>query len=483
VLGIALLPLLVGRLGADATGLFIFATTLTGYFAAVEGGVATTVTKYVAEFRATGEPEELNSMLRGSLLMLVVTGLLVAAALMVFAIVAGEALFHETSVEHEAVPTLLVAAATAIAYWPSRLGLAALEGLERYDLSALIQIFGAVVTFVLLMWISAVSSSVPLMTAVFGAVLVLQGVIGAAVAWPSLGVRARLGKWVGSHMRPVMGFGGAMFIIGVSDTLVYSLDRTIVAAFVGASAIVAYEVGLRPQTGVRSVSSIVGAALLSTMSRLFAGGRTDKAHQLILIASFIAVLFTTPIAVLVMVLAKPFVAAWLGDEYVRYAVYAQIFTSSWLVHSNTSVLGSAVFGAGRLRIFVWLTVIGAVTTLALSVVLASQYGTVGVIWGTVIPAWIGVPIWMYYALRHVGLSPKAYFIAVVIPAYGPICLWTAAVVVALTVLTPSGYLGVACFGIVALALLWGPMYPVLRARWRRVISYQDAYDPLVEHSS
>src|SRR5271167_2009842 len=45
---LAMLPLLITRIGATATGLFIIATTLTGYFNSVEYGLGTSVTKYVA---------------------------------------------------------------------------------------------------------------------------------------------------------------------------------------------------------------------------------------------------------------------------------------------------------------------------------------------------------------------------------------------------------------------------------------------------
>jgi hypothetical protein len=40
----------------------------------------------------------------------------------------------------------------------------------------------------------------------------------------------------------LISFGGGLFVIGIADTAIYSLDRIIVAAFVGAAAIVVHEV-------------------------------------------------------------------------------------------------------------------------------------------------------------------------------------------------------------------------------------------------
>ena len=474
IVGILLLPLLVHRIGVTATGLFVFATTLTGYFTAVEFGLATSVTKYVAEYRATGAGEALNSVLRGSLLLMAALGLLIAIVLAAFGLTLGESLFDEPSIADQVIPTFLVAAATALVYFPSRLGVAALEGLERFDRSGLIGIVCSAALLGAMYWVTSWSHSVALLTALFGSALVIEGAICGALAWRQMGVRLGGGRWTGSHMRPVLAFGGSLFVLGFADTLVYSLDRTIVAGFVGASAIVAYEAALRPQNGVRAVSSMAAGALIPTMSRLFAQGRDEAARELILIASLLGVLITTPVAIVVIVLAEPFVVAWLGPQYAHYAVYIQIFTSYWIAHSNTAALGSAIAGLGRLRIFVWLTIIGSVITLLLSIVLTAQWGVVGVIWGTVIPAWLSLPLWLYFALRHVGLDARRYVREVIWPGYGPVAAWAAAFVAAATLLDPQGYLGVLVVGGIALAVLWLAVAPMVRRRWRRAVAFAEA---------
>lgn len=248
IVALALLPLLIDRIGAEPAGLFIFATTLTGYFTAVAYGLGTSVTKYVAEHRVTGNAEQLGSVLRASLMLLLGLGLAIAVALLALALLAGDALFGGPEVRFQAVPTLLVAAAVALFYWPSRIGPAALQGLERYDLCAIIEIVASLVTFGLIFMASGVTHSVPVLTALFSVSLVLEGVCAGACAWPQLGLRRGVGRWRGAHLRPALGFGGGLFLMGLSDTFIYESDRIVVAAFVGAAAIVVYEVALRPQS-------------------------------------------------------------------------------------------------------------------------------------------------------------------------------------------------------------------------------------------
>jgi O-antigen/teichoic acid export membrane protein len=473
LVALVMLPLLVDRLGAEPAGLFVFATTLTGYFTAVEYGIGTSVTKYVAEHRATGADEQLGSIMRASLLLLLGLGLVVSAAVAALALLAGQTLFSGAAVRSQAEPTLLVAAGIAFVYWPSRIGPAALRGLERYDICALIEMLCGVLTLGLIFLASSLTHSVAVLTILFGSVFAIEGIGAGVLAWPHLRLRRGVGRWRGPHLRPAMGFSAGLFLIGLSDTFIYESDRIVVTAFVGAAAIVVYEVALRPQSGVRLIAGLVGSALVSTASRLIAQDRAERLRELVLVGSLYAVVLTVPIVVLILMLAQPLIEAWIGHGYGRYANYAQLFVSYWLLSANTGVLVAAIVGIGRMRVFVWLTVLGAVLTLALSIALTAAWGTVGVIWGTVIPACLGLPLWMHYALAHVGIPKRRYARQVLVPGYLPIAVWTVPVLALARALDPQGLVGLGAFCGATLALLWLALLPMLRARWRHLILDDD----------
>jgi O-antigen/teichoic acid export membrane protein len=468
VISLAMLPLLIDRIGSAPTGLFIVATTLTGYFNSVEYGLGLSVTKYVAEHRAAGDAEQLGSILRASLALMCGVGVLVAAALTLLGVFGGQALFAGSAVRHEAVPTLLVAAATALFYWPSRLGGSALEGLERYDLNAIVQTAAAAITFTLIYAATEWTHSVPLLTGIFCAVMVLEGVCAGALAWPHLGLRRGLGRWRGTHLRPALRFGAGLFVMGLADTLIFETDRLVVTAFAGAVAVVAYEVSLRPHNGIRLINGMVTGALVSTCSRLVAQGRSERLRKLVLVGSLYGTVLTVPFVVLTLVLARPILDAWIGHGYGRYAVYVQIFVSYWLMHACGGPVGSAIIGIGRIRVFAWLAAVGALITLGLSIGLAARWGTIGVILGTVIPAWLGFPVSLGLSLRYVGISWTRFAREVLAPAYLPIAAWTLPIVAADWTLRPSGLLALGAFCAVALTVLWLALLPMLRSSWRSI---------------
>jgi O-antigen/teichoic acid export membrane protein len=466
---LALLPLLIDRVGAAPAGLFLFATTLTGYFASVEYGFGLSVTKYVAEHRVTQDAEMLGSVLRASLVLMVGIGALVGVALALLGLLGAHALFDAPAIRSQALPTLLVAAVTALLYWPSRIGTSSLEGLERYDLSSIVQIVSSLSAIALILVLTEWTHSIALLAAVFGATQVLEGVAAGVLARPQLALRRGVGRWRGAHLRPALGFGGGLFLIGLSETFIYALDRTIVAAFAGAAAIVIYEVALRPHNAVRMISGLIGTVLLSTSSRLVAEDRSERLRELMLVGSLYTVILAVPCVVLIMLLAGPLVEAWVGHGYGRYAAYVQIFVSYWLVYVNTSVLVSAVAGSGRIRELVRLTVVNAVVSLALSIGLTAAWGVVGVIWGTVIPGWLILVPWMHYALREVGIAKARYAREVLIPGYLPIAAWTLPVMGLARVLQPHGVLQLGAFCALALLALWMALLPILRARWRGLL--------------
>lgn len=466
----ALLPFLIDGLGDARTGLFLFATTLTGYFTAIELGVGTGVTRYVAQYRTRGEEEHLASLLRASLALMVGMGAVIGAVLATVGIGLAPTLFDEPGLKDEVTVTLLAAALTALLYWPSRLGVAALNGLERYDQGAVVGIVTSVLKIVILAVMAGAGASVAVLVLVFGALSTLEGVVAGVLAWPHLPLRRRLGRWRSGQLRGVAGFGGAVFVIGLSSTVQYALDRAVVAGFAGAAAVVTYEIAARPQAGIRTLSSLLGTSFLSPVSRLVASGRVDRMRTLVLVGSLFTVLVTAPVTVLVMVLAEPLIALWVGDQYREYAYYVQIFTSMFLIGCNVGALSSAVMGLGRMRTFVNLTIATAATNLTLSILLTARYGAVGVILGTVITSYVQVPVWMRFALRHVDIKPREYLRAVALPAYGLLAVWAAPVAASALVLKPEGLVELAAFAIVALGVFAAMALPIARTRWRAAVA-------------
>jgi hypothetical protein len=125
-----------------------------------------------------------------------------------------------------------------------------------------------------------------------------------------------------------------------------------------------------------------------------------------------------------------------------------------------------LYGLGRLGAYARIMALQSLVSLPLSVALAYAWGTVGVIWGTVIPSAVGLPVSVAIALRELAI-PATAFCRAVVPAFGAVGAWAAAVVVAKTEIAPSGFLGLAAFSAIALPPCWALLAPMTVARLRR----------------
>ncbi|MHB8689936.1 MAG: lipopolysaccharide biosynthesis protein [Solirubrobacteraceae bacterium] len=462
--GFVLLPVLLNGVGRDRAGLFFFATTLTGYFTAVDLSINASVTRYVAEHRALDEQEELAATLRSSLLLLTGFGLLAALILVIVGVTASHSLFSKPDLRSAVEPTFLVTAATSALYWPSRIGVASLNGIERYDQSAQIQIATSLLLLGGIAWLAHEHASVPVLCGLYGVVTVLEGALSALLAWRPLGVcRDWLkGSWLtGERLGTVLKFGAAAFVIGISDTLINGFDRAVVGAVVGVAAIAAYTAAQQPQVAVRTIASLPGLALISPIARLWATERMQQVRDLVNIATLFSIVIPVPIGVLVLVLAHPFVVAWLGTQYSHYTPYVQLFAVYWLFNCCTVGVSSALYGIGRLENYARIVIVAGVVSLPLSVGLTYAWGTSGVIWGTLIPSAVAVPVFLWYSLRLLRIPIRDFVTTVLLPTYGSLLVWSGVVVAAKLALNPTGYPGLIAFSAPAVLLYWGAWAPRL----------------------
>src|ERR1022692_3666961 len=67
IVGFFLSPFILHRLGDDAFGLWVLVFSLTGYYGLFDFGIRSSIVRYVAQFKATGEHHSLNCFINTSL--------------------------------------------------------------------------------------------------------------------------------------------------------------------------------------------------------------------------------------------------------------------------------------------------------------------------------------------------------------------------------------------------------------------------------
>lgn len=126
-------PIIVGALGHSDYGIYALVLGFIGYSFSFSFGRA--ITKYIAEYRVSGESEKISSIISASLLLNIVVGLIGVATICLMANwLVGDVFQIDEASRQKTVIALYIASATIFISMLNQLFAAVLQGLHRFDL-------------------------------------------------------------------------------------------------------------------------------------------------------------------------------------------------------------------------------------------------------------------------------------------------------------------------------------------------------------
>src|SRR3989339_18456 len=149
-----LFPFVVGRLGKEAYGIYAIVMTITGYFGLFDMGVASALTKYVAEYKGKNDELMINKIINVSFFFYLIVGIIVFAGLF-FCSAYGDRFFKIIPENCATVKTLfLVASVFSFFIWPLNTFRGVMQGMHLWDrdaaINTIVQVLNAAGTVILL---------------------------------------------------------------------------------------------------------------------------------------------------------------------------------------------------------------------------------------------------------------------------------------------------------------------------------------------
>ncbi len=418
-IGFALAPFLIRAFGVHAYGAYTLVASVAAFTLLLDFGLGPAVEKLLSEYLAGGRTADAGALLASvtvayagvGVLVLLVDLALAAAATHVFHLEAGEqALLRRL---------LLVAGVSALAWWPLSVGARALGGLQRYThaaaVTAGIAVGNAVAAVVVLL-----THRGPLALAVASNAVGLAGAgLMLALAHRQLAARGVPGARPSrAALTAALAFSGPVFLLQLAVQVLYHhTDRLLLGMFVGSVAVTLYEGPARLVALIVQLTGFGNTALLPFASQLEATRRSETLASLLLRASRYVSAFVAPLALLLAVLARPLLVAWLGPAFAEAELPTVLLTGLQVLLVSLSVGHTIVVATGKLpgRLPVILGVVAL--NLVISVALVRRWGMTGVALGTVVASLLDYPLHLRYLARHAGLRYGAFVREVVLPVY------------------------------------------------------------------
>jgi O-antigen/teichoic acid export membrane protein len=403
------------HLGQLALGVWDFGWTIVSYFALAQVGIGSSVHRYIAAQRTTGDVDGLRATAS------TMTAILIGVAILVIVLAGLAAAVLPWLAGERIAPALLSDARWVIVLFGLNLGVqqvtdifnSVLTGCHRWDLHNAINsgcYILTVIASVAVLLLGGGLRELALVT-LLGTMLTqaLRGVAAFKVC-PELRLSARYVRR--ADAKSLVTFGGKTFVPRIADLLMEQTISFLICIFLGLGALAVFS---RPRGLLRHGASLVGrlAFVLEPMAgSLQASDSRDELRGILTRTTGAGALIALPITVLMLILGDPILTVWMGEDYrvgwvMPVLALGSLFSIAQLpVHSL--LIGMNAHGrVGIAKLIASIVAVG----LAYVLMAGIQLGLLGAALAVAVPMFaIGGVYVPLRACRLLELDPARYFV-------------------------------------------------------------------------
>lgn len=392
VVGFFLTPYLLARLGQEMLGLQVLATQALQFCLMVGTACSRGFTRFAAVHHARGDYASMNQTLgRGvtlTLLMAVVGG----AVTLGLVALADWALGLEGEVLRVGRWVILMVGAGYIFDQVCELWGAMLFMSQRFYVQEVALLAGRALAVVsVLIWFEWGTPSMIVWVALtVGANFLVKTLL--VIPGGRRGVpQARLRPVApgGAEFWEMARFSVASLVAGLGFLLYYGSNSIIISHVneLGSGKIMAYNLGQRWDPMVRDIVLALASTLTPVFTSLYARGALGELRAAFLRTTRHSMLLGMFPCVLMLVFAEPFMALWVGQEYVADSAMVLKISMVNVLISVPAIVGfEALLGLGRIAGVAWMTVFGGTANIILAILLVKvwHWGLAGIAVATLV---------------------------------------------------------------------------------------------------
>ena len=470
------ITVLARRLSLGELGTYGLLVSFATYLIFVQASIEVAAVKAIAEAPDDVRRDEAFST---AFSLYVVAGAAVGAVIATAGVAALGLFEIPTSLHHDAeVGVLALGVVTAVG-WPLKTFLDLLRGTQRFVSAAVAEGLGIVVDGTLLVVLVLVGAPLWVLVAVGGGIPLFVGVASAGVVLARR-VSFRLDRRAVSResIHNLLGISGYLFLGGVADLVIYSVDRAILAAFRPAAVVGLYEGPVRAHTLLQQVHSSLVTPVVAASAQFAAERDIERTRDLLVRGMRYTLAAVVPLALIAMILAEQILDVWLGGRFTVASTAFAVLASYWLLNGCTGVPGRMLITAGRVRLITGYALVVALVNVSISLALTPSFGLDGVVLGTAISFVLAFPFFVWIVVRTFPVRLADLARDVWLPAYVtaiPVAVGLLAARMWLPLDSVAGVLGTA---VLALLAYWGIYYLAWLGPGERALVKSIALAPL-----
>ena len=379
------LPYLVFRLGSDRFGIWTLVNALTGLTGVFQFGLSDATIKYVSSYRAREDWRGVHRVVRSTLSVYGLLGFLTAVAAYAIAPLLAHHVFRiEPALQPMAISAIRVGGIGMAVRFLSSVFSAAVQGCERYDLSARVTIPVKALTMLAVVSLAALGLSVPAILwatvaiSAGGAVataLVARRLVPGMVIWPSLDRSA---------LREVFGFGLYSWLQSIASTVFAQADLLLVGALLGTTTVTYYSVCQRLAAQIHALPAAGSSFLFPLSSAAAEQGNLHRMRAVYSRSSNIVTAVAAATGVPMLLFSRSILTHWMGADFAAHTSgLLKVLAFSYALLATSIVPYNLLNGTGHVRINTLIGWVSIAIVVGAALLLVPLFGLTGVAWAKV----------------------------------------------------------------------------------------------------
>lgn len=349
-LGIAVIaiPVVIKHLGTERFGLLSIIWVVIGYFSVFDLGLSRALTQLIAKQLGKGDEQEIPDLVTTALVLIVVLG--VVAAVLVTVITPWlviNILKTSSTLQLDGVDSLRILALTLPCIILSGALIGLLQAYQQFRITSAVHMVTGSLTFLCPL---LTSYWTPELTAAASALAVSRIIATAAYAWqcwcifPSLWREARFHRTL---VQPLIRFGSWFTISNIIGPLMVSLDRFLIGAVIGLTAVAYYTTPYEVITRIWVLPLAFVNVFFPAFTTALAADEA-RVQVLFMYACHIMLLILIPLVALIVLFAPEGLSFWVGQAFAQHStVVLRWLAIGVLINSLARFPHALVQGAGR----------------------------------------------------------------------------------------------------------------------------------------
>lgn len=395
-------PILVRHMTQIEYAVWILALQIAAYCAYLDCGLQTAVGRYIAFARERHDDQTRDSIYSTAMVGLLLAALICFILLCIVASAAGW-LFPQfpTSTRTAIKAVLLIVGFSTALGLPASAWTGVFIGLERNEIPAVIMGGSKIVCALAL--IAAVLRghsivSMAVLLALFNLASYLALFVAARISAPEIRFRRTFVTWLTA--KELSGYCYGLLIWSFSMVLITGVDLILVARF-QVSALAPYGVVATLVTFLAGAQSAIFTAMMPRAAVMHAQQDAVGLGKMVLRATRLAVFLLVITGMPLIIFAEPILNAWVGPQY---AYSGHVFLIVLVVANMLRLTGLPysviLIGTAQQKAVKVTPIAEGVTNLIASLLLGIKFGALGVAFGTLIGAFVGVCGNVFYNIRR-----------------------------------------------------------------------------------